>query len=130
MKRLRTLWGLALTLLLAACAPRPRVLPSPTLTPTAPTYQTDIKPILDERCIRCHSGENPPHGLRLDSYEHILAGSTYRAEIIPGDPDASEMVRRIRGEAVPRMPFDGPPFLNEEQIRLIEARIAGGVPER
>jgi len=128
--------------LLAACAsavptsptvvplPVPSSMPAPTATPKGGTFVADIQPIFNERCIKCHSGENPPRGLRLDTYGHVLAGGTYRAVILPGDPDGSELVRRIRGEAVPRMPFDGPPFLSEEQIHLIETWIALGAPER
>lgn len=48
--------------------------------------------------------------------------------VIPGKPEESEMVRRIKGEAIPRMPFDGPPFLSDEQIATIVAWIASGAP--
>jgi hypothetical protein len=43
-------------------------------------------------------------------------------------------MRRIRGQARPRMPLDGPPFLDKEELQLIEdwiaqgARDAAGVP--
>jgi hypothetical protein len=54
--------------------------------------------------------------------------------VVPGQPAASELIRRIRGQARPRMPFDGPPFLADDEIRLLEtwvaqgARDAGGKP--
>ena len=48
------------------------------------------------------------------------------ARVIPGNPADSELVRRIRGDSRPRMPFDGPPYLSEEQIRLVEQWIAQG----
>src|SRR5262249_48832640 len=38
----------------------------------------------------------------------------------------SEMVKRIRGISTPRMPFDGPPFLTEAEIQIIEAWIDAG----
>ncbi|RMF58205.1 MAG: hypothetical protein D6748_09440, partial [Calditrichaeota bacterium] len=47
---------------------------------------------------------------------------------------ASELVRRIKGLAHPRMPFDGPPYLSDSEIRLIEkwvqqgARDSSGTP--
>ena len=37
--------------------------------------------------------------------------------MVPGKPEASELVRRIRGQAHPRMPFDGPPYLSDDEIR-------------
>ena len=66
-----------------------------------------------------------PEGLRLTSYGQTLA-SGERARVVPGHPAASELVRRIRGQAQPRMPFDGPPYLSEAEIGLIEDWIAQG----
>jgi len=126
-------------LALTACAasappPSPAALSSPaavipTSTPPGPSFSADILPIFTARCIRCHRGETPPRGLRLDSYAGILAGGTYRAVVLPGNPQESELLRRIKGETLPRMPFDGPPFLDAAQIRQIEAWIAAGAPD-
>lgn len=89
----------------------------------------DIASILKLRCVKCHSQNGlqgrPPESLELDSYDKIL-DSRERARVIPGNPDGSELVRRIRGQALPRMPFDGPPFLSDEEILLIEAWVAQG----
>jgi len=93
-----------------------------------PGFAEDVQPIFAARCVKCHSGESPPRGLRLDSYEHVLAGSDQRPVVIPGDPEESRLVKRIKGIAVPRMPFDGPPFLSDEEIAIIEAWIAAGAP--
>jgi hypothetical protein len=49
--------------------------------------------------------------------------------VVPGNPAASELVRRIRGQALPRMPFDGPPYLTDEEIRLIEEWILQGAAD-
>ena len=38
----------------------------------------------------------------------------------------SELFRRILGQARPRMPFDGPPYLGDEEIELIRSWIAQG----
>ena len=92
------------------------------------TY-TDVVPIFRIRCMKCHNIRGlmgqPPEGLLLNSYENILS-SLDRARVIPGNPDASELIRRIRGQALPRMPFDGPPYLNDIEIKLIEKWIAQG----
>ena len=45
---------------------------------------------------------------------------------MPGRPEASELFRRILGQARPRMPFDGPPYLGDEEIELIRSWIAQG----
>jgi mono/diheme cytochrome c family protein len=98
-----------------------------------------VAPIFATRCAKCHTDNglmgSPPEELRLTSYASTLESSE-RARVVPGNPDASELVRRIRGQAKPRMPFDGPPFLDSDEIRLIEdwiaqgARDAAGVPAR
>lgn len=95
---------------------------------SAPSFTADVQTIFTNRCIKCHSGQSPPRGLRLDSYEHVIAGGTYRPVVLPGKPEESEIVRRIKGSAISRMPFDGPPFLTDEQIATIEAWIAAGAP--
>ncbi len=86
----------------------------------------DVSSLLAERCIACHSGEFAPLGLSLDSHEGVLGGSENGPVVLPGDVAASELSRRIRGESQPRMPLDGPPFLEPEEIALIEAWIAAG----
>ena len=140
-----------LALFAAACAPKAPPPPTATLTPVpsptavpaatsppapteapvpaGPSYAVDVQPIFTERCIKCHSGANPPRGLQLVDYEHVVAGGTYRPVIVPGKPEESELILRIRGESIPRMPFDGPPFLTEEQIAVIEAWVAAGAPD-
>ncbi len=70
----------------------------------------------------------PPEGYRLDTYAEALSVDD-RARIVPGDPEASELVRRIRGQAQPRMPFDGPPYLDDAAIETIVAWIAAGAPD-
>ncbi len=137
MKPLPLLLGICFGLLaLTACSasvPQPSSAApaaiAPTPTPAGPSFSADILPVFTARCTKCHSGETPPRGLRLDSYANVLAGGTYRPVVLPGNPRESELLRRIKGEALPRMPFDGPPFLDETQIRQIEAWIAAGAPD-
>ena len=94
-----------------------------------PVTFAQVAPILARRCAKCHAEGGlmggPPEGYRLNSYSAAVA-SADRARILPGNPDGSELVRRIRGQAIPRMPFDGPPYLNAEEIRLIEAWVVDG----
>jgi len=106
--------------------------PPPRPAPGAPVRYPDVAPILLQRCVKCHTDQGlrggPPEGLRLKTRELILAGSD-RVVVVPGSPEASELVRRIRGQARPRMPFDGPPFLSDQEIRLITDWIAQGAPD-
>jgi mono/diheme cytochrome c family protein len=85
--------------------------------------------ILLQRCAKCHSDNGimgaPPEGFRLSSYENALSPAD-RLRIVPGNPGASELLRKIRGQSRPRMPFDGPPWLSEEDTRLVEEWIRQG----
>lgn len=90
---------------------------------------SEVAPIFGRHCIECHSANSkydaPPEGLRLDGLERTLRGGE-RVVVIPGNPEASELLRRIVGLSNPRMPFDGPPWLSDDEIDLIRDWIAGG----
>lgn len=89
----------------------------------------EVERIFLQRCVLCHSDnskyDNPPEGLRLTSRDDVLAGGE-RVVVIPGNPHASELIRRVEGLASPRMPFDGPPWLSDEDVALLRDWIAGG----
>lgn len=92
-----------------------------------PTYSA-IAPILQSRCVLCHSGPQAPLGLALDSLEQLLAGSQRGPVVRAGDPAGSELLKRLKGLSLPRMPLSGPPFLSEAEIALFERWIAAGQP--
>lgn len=89
----------------------------------------DVAPIFNQRCIMCHSGPQPPMNLRLDSYSNIMAGSHNGPVVVSENSEGSELVRRVRGTSIPRMPLTGPPWLSDREIDLIERWIAGGASE-
>lgn len=97
--------------------------------PGQPATYAHVAPIFAQRCAKCHSANGimgtAPEGYRLTSYQETLSLAD-RLRVVPGNPDASELVRRIRGRALSRMPFDGPPYLSEEEQNLIADWIAQG----
>jgi uncharacterized membrane protein len=105
--------------------------PAATRAPAAgePVTFAHVAPIFAAHCAKCHTQQGlmgpAPEGYRLTSYEAVLS-SDDRVRVVPGNPAASELVRRIRGQARPRMPFDGPPYLSVEETELIVTWIKQG----
>jgi len=94
-------------------------------------FSRDILPLLSDRCFHCH-GPEPTHreaDLRLDQREAATADREGTAAIIPGKPDASELLARIAtSDADLLMP---PPDshrkkLTQKQIETIRKWIAAG----
>jgi hypothetical protein len=104
----------------------------PASVKTGVTYATDIKPLLDKSCIKCHDGAKPKGKLRLDSLEGALKGGEDGKAVMPGNSAGSPMVINIAhaGDPDDYMP---PPRnkaniapLTKEQIGLIRAWIDQG----
>jgi Planctomycete cytochrome C len=53
------------------------------------TFATDIKPLFDASCVRCHGQNRPRGGLRLGSLDDILKGGTDGKAVVPGDSQKS-----------------------------------------
>lgn len=88
----------------------------------------EVSGILTKHCVMCHSAQGAGLGLRLDSYDAAIAGSTNGRVLLPGDPEHSELIRRLRGLSAPRMPFLGRP-LPDADIELIIRWVESGMPE-
>jgi hypothetical protein len=61
-------------------------------------YQRDIQPLFAEHCAQCHGVDESERksGLRLDVRENALkGGDSGMAAIVPGQPEQSELIRRI-----------------------------------
>lgn len=87
-----------------------------------------IKPILDRSCVKCHGARNPREEVNLTTYADTMKGGEHGEIVKPGDPDNSRMMKFIRGEETPRMPYNQPP-LPDEEIALIAEWIKQGAKE-
>jgi len=97
------------------------------------TYATDIKPIFDTSCVKCHGAEKPKARLRMDSLEGVLKGTNHGKILTPGEPDKSQIVKSIghltkdpEGWMPPPKNKAGIKPLTEEEISLIIGWIQQG----
>jgi hypothetical protein len=96
------------------------------------TYASDIKPILEKSCVKCHGVEKPKGKLQLNSMQGILKGGEDGKVVEPGNGAGSMLVHNIAhvGDPDDYMP---PPHnkagigpLTAEEIGLIRAWIDQG----
>jgi hypothetical protein len=83
-------------------------------------FTTQIKPILNKHCISCHGGVRQKGGFSLLFREEALAKTkSGKYGIVPGDPEHSEMIRRISlTDPEDRMPYRHDPLSKEEIATL------------
>jgi uncharacterized membrane protein len=87
----------------------------------------DVAAILERyHCTVCHVGAEPRDGLRLDSYDNIMKGSEDGPVVLPGAPEKSELLLRVKGAKEPRMPINGPPWLSDDEVKVLESWIKAG----
>ena len=94
------------------------------------SYARDIKPILVNSCVECHSTEDKKSGFDASSVAALKQkGKKAGPGIVPGKPDESAIVQYIRGLAdAPQMPKGSDP-LSEDELHLIRMWIAAGAKD-
>ncbi len=97
-------------------------------------YKEEIRPILNKKCFKCHSGPKSKGGLRMDSEDDFakrIGGD--KALIIPGDPGRSVLsikagLPRSDGDAMPPPPARerGAEPMTTQELTLVRQWIAEG----
>ena len=90
-------------------------------------FSADVKPIINKKCIICHGGVRAKSGFSLLFRDLALAKTkSGKRAIIPGDPEGSELIRRIN-ETDPdeRMPYKHE-RLSDEEISTLTRWIKQG----
>jgi len=96
-------------------------------TDGAEFFETRVRPVLVESCFECHSAI-PLADLHLDSRDGMLSGGVSGPAIVPGDPEASLLIRAIRHAREDlRMPMDRDP-LSERKIADLAEWVRMGAP--
>ncbi len=98
------------------------------------SYNNDIRPILSDKCFLCHGPDMNTRkaGLRLDSQEGAFAelmSTKGRFAIVPGEPENSELIRRISSDdpaILMPQPESHLPKLTEKEINTVKQWILEG----
>ena len=104
------------------------VLPA-SLAQGAMEFNRDIRPILTQHCTACHGGVKAAGKVSFIYREKALAeGKSGNTTIVPGQPEASEMIRRVLStdpEEVMPKPEHGP-RLSDREVGTLKQWIAEG----
>ncbi len=124
----RLLLGLGICLL-AACASQPptqepAAAPAPVTAAAAESsarvsFERQVKPILESKCLACHSGASAPWGFRLESKEFAFVRGTSGPRIVPGKPEQTLILALASTHKnVAVMPLDGAHLTEAESKTL------------
>ncbi len=93
-------------------------------------FENKVRPLVVEHCYSCHSdkAEKLKGGLRLDSPEGVLKGGSSGPVIVPGDPDASLLIKAVRYSDPDLQMPPKDKKLPSEKIASLEAWVKMGAP--
>jgi len=92
-------------------------------------YKTQVQPILQTNCYRCHGGSNHRGGLNIETRAGMLKGGHDGPVLVPGDPANSLLVRLVRHEGPPNDPMPMPPRgpkISDQNIATVERWVRAG----
>ncbi len=97
-------------------------LPLVGLAEDAPTFEKDVRPILEAKCVGCHGGDEPRQGLDVRSREGLLRGGRSGSAVEPGSLRDSLIWGFV---ATDKMPAEGEKLTNDEKDVLRRWLVAG-----
>ena len=90
-------------------------------------FESRVRPILIDRCIKCHGPEKRSSGLRLDSREGALEGGDSGPAIVPLRPDDSLLIQAVAYTHTElKMPPSGK--LAEPALTILRQWVSLGAP--
>jgi hypothetical protein len=90
-------------------------------------FNAQVKPILNKQCISCHGGVKQQGGFSVLFREEALAVTkSGKPAIIPGNPDDSEFIKRIKSDDIEvRMPYKHT-ALDDKEIDILSKWVKQG----
>ncbi len=89
-------------------------------------FEKEVRPILVQRCLECHSDAAHKGGLRLTSRANVLKGTDNGPAAVEGKPDDSRLIDAIRYKEVLKMPKDAK--LPDREIAVLTRWVEIGLP--
>jgi hypothetical protein len=97
-----------------------------------PDFYRDVRPLLAKACFHCHGPDEETReaSLRLDRPDGLFGTIEDRRIVTPGDPDHSELIRRILSDDVDLQmpPADSGKSLTPEQKDVLVKWVKSGAP--
>jgi hypothetical protein len=87
-------------------------------------FENEIRPLLVQRCIKCHGPKKSESGLRLDGFDTMIKGGDSGPAIVSGKSNQSLIVEAVRRGGDLKMPPDAK--LDDREIAAIVRWIDGG----
>jgi uncharacterized membrane protein len=102
--------------------------PRPATAEQLAYFEKNVRPILVNRCYNCHSDAfKEAGGLRVDVGISIFAGGNDGPVIIPGHPEKSLLIERIKtADSKKRMPQESDEALPANEVAILETWIKDG----
>ena len=94
-------------------------------------FESKIRPLLAEKCYKCHSkeGDKVRGGLLLDTRESVLHGGNTGPALVAGNPDKSLLIQAVRYKDEDlQMPPKGEK-LSDQQIADLTEWVRRGAPD-
>ena len=89
-------------------------------SPASADVFAKVRTTLETKCLNCHGGKFRQAGLDLSSREKLLRGSDEHGDIvIPGNPAGSLLVKKIKHQHEPGMPYQGEQLSGEEITKIV-----------
>jgi mono/diheme cytochrome c family protein len=109
-------------ILLAALGPLPAAEPG-----TVSWFEREVRPLLAARCVECHGADKAKGGLRLHRGDALAAGGDSGEAVVPGDADASLLVRAVR-RTDPDLAMPPDEALAPSEVAVLERWVELGAP--
>lgn len=90
-------------------------------------YRTRIRGLLQNKCIKCHSGNRLEGELDLGNRAGLLRGGLHGPAVVPGDHQKSLLWQLVAHKKEPFMPYERPK-LSEDDIAALAQWIDRGAP--